>query len=328
MSSALDWLREAQKGYVAKTPQQMQAERAAMNFQQLRAAAGAPPSVAGCEFYDPAHGHDNSGGAEQAHFDSCLSDFKKGLCPPPFPMYDASHPDATASGVRAYNKWFAQWGNLLHKKWKEASSGVKPIVAKPIAVPAKPVTSSCTISVCKPPSPPVEDLADKFRQMWLQNPVFDEFCRDTIYWGDLDLYDEEIANWEANYKVEEERRFNTPVPEEEPEVQEEEPVAPVEPSKPSIPAAAAGIKTLITRNLPRDISVEQLRKVFERYGPVKDIYIPKNMDKNSPYFGTIKGFALVKFIKHDDAIKGFQEQFGRLVFGRNPITIEFAKEDR
>lgn len=91
---------------------------------------------------------------------------------------------------------------------------------------------------------------------------------------------------------------------------------------------SVGIKTVITRNLPRDITVEQLRHVFERYGPIKDIYIPKNMDRTSPYFGTLKGFALIKFLTAKDAMAAYENEYGHLVMGRNKITVEFAKADR
>lgn len=112
-----------------------------------------------------------------------------------------------------------------------------------------------------------------------------------------------------------------------------EPVAvELPPFTPTRPAAHAGllcgIRTVITRNLPRDVSVEQLRCVFEKYGPIKDIYIPKNMDRSSQYFGTIKGFALIKYLKSDDSARAYQSEYGRLTLGRNNITVEFAKEDR
>jgi FUS-interacting serine-arginine-rich protein 1 len=95
-----------------------------------------------------------------------------------------------------------------------------------------------------------------------------------------------------------------------------------------VPAYTPGIKTVITRNLPRDITVDALRGVFEKYGPIRDIYIPRNMDKSSPYFGTIKGFALVKFLKPTDSARAYESEYGRLTMGKNNITVEFAKEDR
>jgi hypothetical protein len=88
------------------------------------------------------------------------------------------------------------------------------------------------------------------------------------------------------------------------------------------------VKTLIVRNLPRsadDLDV-LLRNTFEPYGVVRDIYIPKNMDVSSPYFGTIKGFALVKFAELGDAATAASASPLRI--GRNNLSVEFAKEDR
>jgi FUS-interacting serine-arginine-rich protein 1 len=107
-----------------------------------------------------------------------------------------------------------------------------------------------------------------------------------------------------------------------------EPVKALPPPRPQVPAFTVGIKTLIFRNLPRDITVETLRRVVEKYGPVRDIYIPKNMDRASPYFGTIKGFALIKFLQPEDSARAYQEEYGRLTIGKNNITVEFAAADR
>jgi hypothetical protein len=95
-----------------------------------------------------------------------------------------------------------------------------------------------------------------------------------------------------------------------------------------VPAFSPGIKTIILRNLPRDISPEVLRSVLEKYGPVRDVYIPRNMDRASPYFGTIKGFALIKFLSPADSARAYESEYGRLTIGKNNITVEFAKEDR
>ena len=89
-----------------------------------------------------------------------------------------------------------------------------------------------------------------------------------------------------------------------------------------------GIKTLIVRNLPRDITDYDLHNIFELYGPIKDIYIPKNMDKASPYYGTIKGFALIKFLSPQHSAAALHHLAGRLTLSSNHISIEFAKQDR
>jgi hypothetical protein len=87
------------------------------------------------------------------------------------------------------------------------------------------------------------------------------------------------------------------------------------------------VKTLIIRNLPRSCEDLEtlLRTTFEPYGAVRDVYIPKNMDASSPYFGTIKGFALVKFAELASA---YSASAVSLRIGRNNLAVEFAKEDR
>jgi RNA recognition motif-containing protein len=87
-------------------------------------------------------------------------------------------------------------------------------------------------------------------------------------------------------------------------------------------------KVLIAHNIPRDTTHEDLRHAFEKYGPIRDIYIPKNMDKTSPYYGTIKGFALIKFLSIKDAITAYNTEFGRLYMGFKLVSIEYAKEGR
>jgi hypothetical protein len=101
------------------------------------------------------------------------------------------------------------------------------------------------------------------------------------------------------------------------------------PGAPKKPVSGKVVKTLIVRNLPRtadDLEV-LLRNTFEPYGAVRDVYIPKNMDASSPYFGTIKGFALVKFAELSSA-EAAAFTAGSLRIGRNNLAVEFAKEDR
>lgn len=88
------------------------------------------------------------------------------------------------------------------------------------------------------------------------------------------------------------------------------------------------VKTIVARNLPRDISAEELQNVFSKHGPVRDVYIPKNLDQNSPYYGTIKGFALVKFMSATDSTRAYMAETTRLNIRGKMIGLEFAKEDR
>ena len=88
------------------------------------------------------------------------------------------------------------------------------------------------------------------------------------------------------------------------------------------------IKTLIIHNIPRDTTLTDLRHLFEKYGPIRDIYIPRNMDRSSRLYDTIKGFALIKFFNAMDAQSAYDAEFGRLYIGFRLISIEFAKEER
>jgi hypothetical protein len=90
-------------------------------------------------------------------------------------------------------------------------------------------------------------------------------------------------------------------------------------------AAKKPIKTIIVRNLPRDITIPEMKNLFGKYGPIENLYIPKNTDQSSPYFGTIKGFALIKFFKADDTAKTFSTTY--TIRGKK-LTVEYAKEDR
>lgn len=120
----------------------------------------------------------------------------------------------------------------------------------------------------------------------------------------------------------------------EPSIEEspvERPITP-EPSKPvyerHIPHVVPGIKTLVARNLPRNITPDMIRSVFESYGTINDIYIPKNMDKSSPYYGTTKGFALIKFASSNDSANAFSQLYGSVFIGANKILLDFANQDR
>jgi hypothetical protein len=87
-------------------------------------------------------------------------------------------------------------------------------------------------------------------------------------------------------------------------------------------------KTIILHNIPRDITVEEIRPLFEKYGPIRDIYIPRNRDEKSEHFGTVKGFALVKYLSPASAKKAYDAEFGRLYLDFRLISIEYANEDR
>lgn len=186
-----------------------------------------------------------------------------------------------------------------------------------------------------------ESLSEDFSKMLLDDPITKALWDGTMAWGDIPgILDSKPSARRESIASEESEPDITTICSFAPHNSRRVAFAPQakqkkytltgapEPVAVEVPPFTPGIKTVITRNLPRDVRVEQLRSVFEKYGPIKDIYIPKNMDKSSPYFGTIKGFALIKYLKSDDSARAYQSEYGRLTLGRNNITVEFAKEDR
>lgn len=87
-----------------------------------------------------------------------------------------------------------------------------------------------------------------------------------------------------------------------------------------------GIRTVMARNLPRDSTLKDLHDGFAIYGTIQDIYMPKNLDKNSPYYGTFRGFALIKYENPMEAARAVA--VGPLQLQKNIVTLEFAKADR
>lgn len=116
-------------------------------------------------------------------------------------------------------------------------------------------------------------------------------------------------------------------------IEEEKPYIPVRRTlfKPSFVGGAkppapfpAGRKTIMAKNLPRDsITTAKLRMVFEPFGTVKDVYIPKNY-----YDGSIKGFAKIEFLSADAAAEAYNKLFGSLTIDGNFIGLEPANSDR
>jgi len=79
---------------------------------------------------------------------------------------------------------------------------------------------------------------------------------------------------------------------------------------------------LLVRNLPLDARPEDLRGPFERYGPVKDVYLPKNY-----YTGEPRGFGFVKYRYGEDAAEA-RNNLNHTIIGGREIRIVFAEENR
>ncbi|XP_042024911.1 serine/arginine-rich SC35-like splicing factor SCL28 [Salvia splendens] len=79
---------------------------------------------------------------------------------------------------------------------------------------------------------------------------------------------------------------------------------------------------LLVRNISLSSRPEDLRVPFERFGPVKDVYLPKNY-----YTGEPRGFGFVKFRDPEDAADA-KSHMDRTVIGGREIRIVFAEENR
>jgi RNA recognition motif-containing protein len=82
------------------------------------------------------------------------------------------------------------------------------------------------------------------------------------------------------------------------------------------------------RNIPRDITEEYIRFVFQPYGQVLRVSIPRNQDKTSTKYGTIKGYAFVKMYNHDQAVHALNGLNNKLVIHNKYISVEFAKHSK
>ncbi|CAL5347085.1 unnamed protein product [Camellia sinensis] len=87
---------------------------------------------------------------------------------------------------------------------------------------------------------------------------------------------------------------------------------------------------LLVRNISLDARPEDLRIPFERFGPIKDVYLPKNYytggnelwDEWEP-----RGFGFVKFRYPEDAADA-KDHLNHTVIGGREIRIVFAEENR
>ncbi|KAE8732967.1 Serine/arginine-rich SC35-like splicing factor SCL30A [Hibiscus syriacus] len=80
--------------------------------------------------------------------------------------------------------------------------------------------------------------------------------------------------------------------------------------------------SLLVRNLRHDCRPEDFRRPFERFGPFKDIYLPKDY-----YTGEPRGFGFVQYVDPADATEANYKMDGRVLLGRE-LTIVFAEENR
>lgn len=83
-----------------------------------------------------------------------------------------------------------------------------------------------------------------------------------------------------------------------------------------------GLTSLKIDNLSYQTTPNDLRRVFERYGDIGDVHIPR--DK---YSRQSKGFGFVRFYERRDAEHALDRTDGKLVDGRE-LRVTLAKYDR
>ncbi|KAG6765361.1 hypothetical protein POTOM_029397 [Populus tomentosa] len=80
--------------------------------------------------------------------------------------------------------------------------------------------------------------------------------------------------------------------------------------------------SLLVRNIPRDCRPEELRGIFERFGVVRDVYIPRDYNTGEP-----RGFGFVQFVEPYDAMEAQHHMNGQ-VFGGRQMFVVVAAETR
>ncbi|XP_039140620.1 serine/arginine-rich SC35-like splicing factor SCL33 isoform X2 [Dioscorea cayenensis subsp. rotundata] len=80
--------------------------------------------------------------------------------------------------------------------------------------------------------------------------------------------------------------------------------------------------SLLVRNLRHDCRTDDLRKSFGQFGPLKDIYLPRDY-----YTGEPRGFGFVQFVDPADASEAKYQMDRQILLGRE-LTVVFAEENR
>ncbi|KAJ1277344.1 hypothetical protein BS78_05G287700 [Paspalum vaginatum] len=83
-----------------------------------------------------------------------------------------------------------------------------------------------------------------------------------------------------------------------------------------------GSVSLLVRNIPLRCRPEELRAPFERFGPVRDVYLPRDYHTGEP-----RGFGFVEFVDAYDAAEA-QYHMNRQMFSGREITVVLAADTR
>ncbi|XP_077226914.1 serine/arginine-rich SC35-like splicing factor SCL30A isoform X1 [Tasmannia lanceolata] len=80
--------------------------------------------------------------------------------------------------------------------------------------------------------------------------------------------------------------------------------------------------SLLVRNLRHDCRPEDLRRSFGQFGPLKDVYLPRDYHTREP-----RGFGFVQYVDPADAAEAKYQMDGQILLGRE-LTVLFAEENR
>ncbi|KAF0896933.1 hypothetical protein E2562_030782 [Oryza meyeriana var. granulata] len=80
--------------------------------------------------------------------------------------------------------------------------------------------------------------------------------------------------------------------------------------------------SLFVSNLPLSCRPEDVRVPFQKFGPVRDVYLPRHYRSGEP-----RGFAFVEFVESSDASKARYHMNHKMVSGHE-ISVSFAVETR
>uniref|UniRef100_A0A1D1YG10 Serine/arginine-rich splicing factor 12 n=1 Tax=Anthurium amnicola TaxID=1678845 RepID=A0A1D1YG10_9ARAE len=80
--------------------------------------------------------------------------------------------------------------------------------------------------------------------------------------------------------------------------------------------------SLLVRNLRHDCRPDDLRRSFGQFGPIKDIYLPRDY-----YTGEPRGFGFIQYVDQADANEAKYQMDGQILLGRE-LTVVFAQENR
>eukprot|EP00249_Psilotum_nudum_P021579 c28159_g2_i3 orf=267-1232(+) len=80
--------------------------------------------------------------------------------------------------------------------------------------------------------------------------------------------------------------------------------------------------SLLVRNIPRESRPDDVRIRFERFGSIKDVYLPKDY-----YTGEPRGFGFVQYFNPVDAAEA-RHRMDHQMFNGREITVVFADDNR